>query len=197
MTVNKRVDVPADRAPFTAVAFTSNDKINHRISFFEAPHATIDSERSRRARVQHIAFAYGTLDDLLGTYVLLAKLGMTPMWAADQWSQTAIYYEDPDKNIIEVNVDNFANLWAVTEGLGASLAKPDRGRRQGRQTPSGGQPQRNRGCYRGLRQASRPNWTTPQRRRFLGRRVGLARLVTQRPDARSPHAATRGAIVPA
>jgi catechol 2,3-dioxygenase len=42
---------------------------------------------------------------------------MTPMWAADQWFQTAIYYEDPDKNIIELNVDNFTNLWAVTEGL--------------------------------------------------------------------------------
>ncbi len=117
MTVNKRVNVPADRAPFTAVAFTSNDEINHRISFFEAPHATIDSERSRHARVQHIAFAYGTLDDLLGTYVRLARLGMTPRWAADQWFQTAIYYEDPDKNIIELNVDNFTNLWAVTEGL--------------------------------------------------------------------------------
>ena len=38
-------------------------------------------------------------------------------WAADQWFQTAIYYEDPDKNIIELNVDNFTNLWAVTEGL--------------------------------------------------------------------------------
>ena len=117
MTVNKRVNVPADRAPFTAVAFTSNDEINHRISFFEVPHATIDSERSRHARVQHIAFAYGTLDDLLGTYVRLARLGMAPMWAADQWFQTAIYYEDPDKNIIELNVDNFTNLWAVTEGL--------------------------------------------------------------------------------
>jgi catechol-2,3-dioxygenase len=117
MTVNKRIAAPADRAPFTAVAFTSNDEINHRISFFEVPHATIDSDRSRHARVQHIAFAYGTLDDLLGTYVRLAKLGMTPMWAADQWFQTAIYYEDPDKNIIELNVDNFTNLWAVTEGL--------------------------------------------------------------------------------
>jgi catechol-2,3-dioxygenase len=117
ITVNKRVAVPAGRAPFKAVAFTSNDVINHRISFFEVPDATVDADRSRHARVQHIAFAYGTLDDLLGTYVRLKKLGMMPMWAADQSFQTAIYYEDPDKNIIELNVDNFSNLWAVTEQL--------------------------------------------------------------------------------
>ena len=47
MAVNKRVDVPAGRAPFTAVAFASNDEINHRVSFFETPGAAIDAERSR------------------------------------------------------------------------------------------------------------------------------------------------------
>jgi len=117
MTVNKRVSVPAGRAPFTAVAFASNDEINHRMSFFEVPEATIDADRSRHARVQHIAFAYETLDELLGTYVRLKQLGMMPMWGADQSFQTAIYYEDPDKNILELNVDNFTNVWAVTEQL--------------------------------------------------------------------------------
>ena len=117
LTVNKRVSVPPGRAPFTSVAFASNDEINHRMSFFEVPDATIDADRSRHARVQHIAFAYGTLDDLLGTYARLKKLGMKPMWAADQSFRTAIYYADPDKNILELNVDNFSNLWAVTEQL--------------------------------------------------------------------------------
>ncbi|UCI19932.1 VOC family protein [Mesorhizobium sp. B2-1-8] len=117
MTVNNRVAVPEGRAPFTTVAFASNDEINHRLSFFEMKSATVDPGRSRHARVQHLAFAYGTLDELLGTYVRLKKLGMVPMWAADQSFQTAIYYEDPDKNVIELNVDNFTNLWAVTEQL--------------------------------------------------------------------------------
>lgn len=117
MTVHQRVAVPPGRAPFTAVAFASNDEINHRLSFFEVPQATVDPERYHHARVQHIAFAYGTLDDLLGTYVRLKNLGMMPLWAADQSFQTAIYYEDPDKNVVELNVDNFTNLWAVTEQL--------------------------------------------------------------------------------
>jgi len=117
MAVHQRLAVPPGRAPFTAVAFASNDEINHRLSFFEVPEATIDPERSRHARVQHIAFAYGMLDDLLGTYVRLKNLGIMPMWAADQSFQTAIYYEDPDRNVVELNVDNFTNLWAVTEQL--------------------------------------------------------------------------------
>ena len=50
------------------------------------------------------------------------QIGMTPMWAADQWFQTAIYYEDPDKNIIELTVHNFTILWAVTDGLKAAPA---------------------------------------------------------------------------
>lgn len=117
LTVNKRVEVPPGRAPFIAVAFASNDEVNHRMSFFEMPDASIDGERSRHARVQHIAFAYENLDDLLGTYVRLKNLGMMPMWAADQSFQTAIYYEDPDKNILELNCDNLTNVWAVTEQL--------------------------------------------------------------------------------
>ena len=67
--------------------------------------------------MQHIAFEYKTLDDLLGTYVRLKKLGVPLLWAADQFIQTAIYYEDPDGNILELNVNNFTDDWTVTEQL--------------------------------------------------------------------------------
>lgn len=119
LVVHQRVAVPAGRAPFTTVAFTTNDEVNHRISFFEAPAATVDPDRAQHARVQHIAFAYRNLDELLGTYLRLKKLGFTLLWAADQFFQTAMYYADPDKNIIELNVDNFTDVWAVTEQLRA------------------------------------------------------------------------------
>jgi catechol 2,3-dioxygenase len=116
ITVHNHVTAPAG-SPFKTVAFATNDEVNHRLSFFETPDASIDHDRARHARVQHIAFAYDTLDDLLGTYVRLKKLNMKPLWAADQFFQTAIYYEDPDGNIIELNVNNFANDWTVTEQL--------------------------------------------------------------------------------
>jgi len=116
--VHNRVKAPAG-SPFKTVAFATNDEVNHRLSFFEASGVSIDNERERHARVQHIAFEYETLDDLLGTYVRLKKLAMDPLWAADQFFQTAIYYEDPDGNIIELNTNNFANDWTVTEQLRA------------------------------------------------------------------------------
>jgi len=115
-TVHIRVAAPAG-TPFNTVAFASNDEVNHRLSFFETPGLSVDHERDNHARVQHIAFEYESLDDLLGTYVRLKKLGMTPLWAADQFIQTAIYYTDPDGNIIELNTNNFANDWTVTEQL--------------------------------------------------------------------------------
>ena len=115
-TVNKRV--PAlPGSPFKTVAFASNDEVNHRLSFFETPGLVTDAEKDGHARVQHMAFTYETLDDLLGTYARLKNLGIPLLWAADQFIQTALYYEDPDGNIIELNVNNFSNDWTVTEQL--------------------------------------------------------------------------------
>ena len=116
MTVNKRVSAP-EGTPFRTVAFASNDECNHRLSFFETPGLSADGDRDRHARVQHIAFEYQTLDDLLGTYMRLKTLGIPLLWAADQFIQTAIYYADPDGNIIELNVNNFTSDWTVTEQL--------------------------------------------------------------------------------
>ena len=116
MTVNKRVPAPPG-TPFKTVAFASNDEVNHRLSFFETPGLQSDGDSDHHARVQHIAFEYDTLDDLLGTYVRLKKLGIPLLWAADQFIQTAIYYADPDENIIELNVNNFTSDWTVTEQL--------------------------------------------------------------------------------
>ena len=116
ITVNKRAVAPAG-TPFKTVAFASNDEVNHRLSFFETPGLKADGDRDDHARVQHIAFEYETLDDLLGTYVRLKKLGIPLLWAADQFIQTAIYYADPDGNIIELNVNNFTSDWTVTEQL--------------------------------------------------------------------------------
>ena len=122
ITVHNRVTAPAG-SPFKTVAFATNDEVNHRLSFFETPGVSIDNDRDRHARVQHIAFAYDSLDDLLGTYLRLKDKGMLPLWAADQFFQTAIYYEDPDGNIIELNTTNFSDDWTVTEQLKALPAQ--------------------------------------------------------------------------
>ena len=123
VTVNHRSAVPrgADAgARFSAVAFTSNDEVNHRIVFFEIPGVAVDSDKSRHARVQHVAFEYATLDDLLGSYLRLKGLGIMPVSAFDEGLQGAFYYQDPDQNVVELNVNYYGNDWRATEYMKSS-----------------------------------------------------------------------------
>jgi catechol 2,3-dioxygenase len=120
MMINRRSAVPAgaqNRAPFSAMAFVSNDEVNHRIVFFEKSGA-VDR---RQGPLQHVAFEYEAVDDLLGTYARLNDLGIKPLWAADHGVGMAFYYEDPDGNIVELNVNNYGNEWTATEHLKTSL----------------------------------------------------------------------------
>jgi catechol 2,3-dioxygenase len=118
MTINHRYVVPAEaqsRATFSAMAFVTNDEVNHRIVFFEIDRVA-ESDRGQ-GPLQHIAFEYETFDDLLGTYARLKGLSIPPLWAADHGVGTAFYYADPDRNIVELDVNNYGNEWAATEHL--------------------------------------------------------------------------------
>ncbi len=119
MTVNHRSTAAAARngAPFSSLAFLSNDEADHRIVLFEMPGAPGDAERRGSGPLQHVAFQCDTFDDLLGTYARLKRAGIMPRWAADHGLGTAIYYEDPDRNIVEINVNNYGNAWTATEHI--------------------------------------------------------------------------------
>jgi catechol 2,3-dioxygenase len=123
MTVNYRTPAlrgpqegPRHGPPFSA-AFTSNDEINHRLVFFEMPGVALDPEKRRHVRLQHVAFQYDSLDDLLGTYARLKGLGILPVMTADQGLQMSIYYEDPDQNNVELHINNYGNEWTATEHI--------------------------------------------------------------------------------
>jgi catechol 2,3-dioxygenase len=134
MTVNYRFAAPAgaqrgqNGPPFSA-AFVSNDEVHHRVVFFEMSGLTADPDRSRHGRVQHVAFEYETLDDLLGTYVRLKGEGILPVMAVDEGLQTGFYYADPDQNSVELNVNNYGNEWTATEHMKAASSSPERPRR--------------------------------------------------------------------
>ena len=120
MTVNHRSTVPAEarnRAPFAAFAFVSNDEMDHRIVFFETPGAGANPDKRRHIGMQHVAFEYVALDDLLGTYVRLKGLGINPTFAADHGLGMSFYYDDPDGNVVELNASNYASPWTATEHL--------------------------------------------------------------------------------
>jgi catechol 2,3-dioxygenase len=109
MWVVARTDNPTgapDGPGSLRVAWLTNDEVNHRMGIIETPGLSADLDRARHHRLQHVAFAYNSLDDLLGSYLRLKALGIMPVLVTDAGSQTAFYYEDPDRNSIELNTLN-------------------------------------------------------------------------------------------
>lgn len=129
MTVNHRSApaVGAQKGPPFSFAFVSNDEVHHRMVFIEMPGLIADPDQRRHTRVQHVAFEYETLDDLLGTYVRLKGLGILPVMAADEGMQVVLYYSDPDQNTVELNVNIYGNDWTATEHMkNAPSGRPHR-----------------------------------------------------------------------
>jgi len=127
MTINNRSEVPARAQggpPFSAFAFVSNDERDHRVVFFEMPGASPDPDKRRHTGLQHVAFEYATLDDLLGTYLRLKGIGILPLWSADHGLAMSFYYEDPDKNVVELTINTYGDAWTATEYLKTSSSLP-------------------------------------------------------------------------
>jgi len=132
MTTNYRLAVPAgaQHGPgFSAMAFASNDEVHHRIAFFEMPACVADPDKRRHRGMQHVAFEYESLDDLLGTYARLKSAGILPVMAIDEGLQTGFYYTDPDQNIVELNVCNYDNESTATQHMRSASSAADRPRR--------------------------------------------------------------------
>ncbi|MGX1675488.1 VOC family protein [Streptomyces sp. NPDC055400] len=107
----------SDGAPVMKSAWVTNDEANHRMAFVEYPGLRPDEDKAQHHRVQHFAFAYRTLEELLGTYVRLKGEGITPVLCTDGGAQTAFYYTDPDGHSVELHVDNFGDSWTSMEHM--------------------------------------------------------------------------------
>lgn len=86
-------------------SFLTYDDEHHRLAigrFDDLP----DLNR-QAAGVEHFAYAYRTLGDLLANYVRLKDHGVLPYWCINHGSTTSLYYRDPDGNQIETQTDNY------------------------------------------------------------------------------------------
>jgi catechol 2,3-dioxygenase len=92
-----------------SIAFVSNDKANHRIAIISLPELKDDTDQKTHVKLQHVAFEYATIDDLLNSYMRIKELGIEPFLTTDHGPTIAFYYKDPDGNTIELFVDNFGN----------------------------------------------------------------------------------------
>jgi catechol-2,3-dioxygenase len=61
---------------------------------------------------------------LLDTYARLKEQGILPVLCTDAGAQTALYYEDPDRNSVELNVDNYGNNWTSDEHCDPAASIP-------------------------------------------------------------------------
>ena len=90
-------------------AFVSNDRANHRMALFSLPELKEDTDKHAHTKLQHVAFEYATIDDLLNSYSRIKRLGIEPVLTTDHGPTIAFYYEDPDGNSVELFVDNFGD----------------------------------------------------------------------------------------
>jgi catechol 2,3-dioxygenase-like lactoylglutathione lyase family enzyme len=123
MTIVHQTDSAAgghENTPKIKSAWVSNDEGNHRLAFMELPGLSADPDRPHHHRLQHCAFEYRNIDELLGTYARLKGLGIVPVMCSDEGAQTAFYYEDPDRNSVEIHVDNFGDCWTSGEYMRTS-----------------------------------------------------------------------------
>jgi catechol 2,3-dioxygenase len=100
--------------------WATNDGANHRLAIIGIEGLNEDSNRHTHSRINHTAFEYETLDDLLDTYVRLKGLGIEPFVTADQGVSIAFYYEDPDGNTLELTMDTFGDWAKSTEFMRTS-----------------------------------------------------------------------------
>jgi catechol-2,3-dioxygenase len=87
------------------LAFMTYDDEHHRIALLHTPDAPDRPEGA--AGLEHIAYTYATLGDLAATYRRLKAAGITPYWTINHGPTTSMYYRDPDRNQVELQVDNF------------------------------------------------------------------------------------------
>lgn len=91
------------------LAFLSNDRAHHRMALLSLPATRDHLDTYPHAKLQHVAFEYETIDDLLHSWERLKGLGIEPVLTADHGPTTAFYYQDPDGNSVELFADNFGD----------------------------------------------------------------------------------------
>jgi catechol 2,3-dioxygenase-like lactoylglutathione lyase family enzyme len=90
------------------IAFLTYDEEHHRIALLNT--AQFKSPDQLYTGVDHVAFTYASLEDLLSNWERLEAQGITPFWCINHGPTTSIYYKDPDGNELEFQVDNFENI---------------------------------------------------------------------------------------
>lgn len=95
-----------------ALAFLTYDDEHHRFAFANLdvlqPGGT-ETARSGPIGVDHVAYTYASLPELLEHYGYLKAQGISPYWCIHHGITVSLYYADPDGNQMEFQVECFAS----------------------------------------------------------------------------------------
>jgi catechol-2,3-dioxygenase len=92
-------------------AWLSNDAANHRIALLSPPGLKHPEDKGHTTGIHHTAFEFATFDQWLDNYIRLRDHGIVPWLTLDHGITMSVYYQDPDGNGVEIQVDGFGD-WA-------------------------------------------------------------------------------------
>jgi len=95
------------------IAFLTYDEEHHRVAIVRRDE--LADRPPNCVGFAHAAFGYRSLSSLAATYAHLKEQGIAPVWEINHGPTTSLYYEDPDRNRIELQVDNFDKLDALND----------------------------------------------------------------------------------
>lgn len=98
--------------------FLTYDDEHHRVAIVNMP--GLSDRDPQAAGVEHCAYTYESLDDLLSTYTRLQSQGIEPYWCINHGPTLSMYYRDPDGNQVELQIDIYD-----VEGTNAWFAQSD------------------------------------------------------------------------
>jgi catechol 2,3-dioxygenase len=98
----------------------SNDRANHRVAMLGFPGFEDDPAKPARTGLHHSAYEFQSFDELIGTYARLRADRVTPSFCLDHGMTLSFYYEDPDRNHVELQVDTFGSWETSTEWMRTS-----------------------------------------------------------------------------
>ncbi|KAJ4158249.1 uncharacterized protein LMH87_008782 [Akanthomyces muscarius] len=94
------------------ISFVTYDEEHHRIALVGFSSAAPKNPSS--CGLEHIAFTYASLAELLLAYRHRKARGILPARCVNHGPATSIYYKDPDGNMLETQVDNFDTVDKAT-----------------------------------------------------------------------------------
>jgi catechol 2,3-dioxygenase-like lactoylglutathione lyase family enzyme len=89
------------------LTFLTFDDEHHRVALLHPP-VDFKPKTAVTASLHHSAYTFDSIDGLLERYAMLRDNGISPAVCIAHGVTTSMYYQDPDRNFVELQIDRFA-----------------------------------------------------------------------------------------